>query len=219
MKKIVIAVVLAAFAAPVLGQYSGGYTGAMNDQARRDLMDAQRRALDAYSHQPSVAAEPSTPEQRGSADQWKRWLKQSLDSCGANERCKEIANRTFANNLRCAKGDGRACDERYLDLEDIEQYNAQRRKSAPQVSSQDALMKCLQDTASSVAARCRETNCDTSLLVDVIGIAQRVSCGYSAIQPIQQPAARTPQMDYLCVDAMTSGGGVSWGMAMQTCSR
>jgi type II secretory pathway pseudopilin PulG len=100
MKKIVIAVALAAFAAPVLGQYTGGFSGAINDQARRDLMEAQRRALDAYS-------------------------------------------------------------------------------------------RCLQTTPAAL-------------------------CGPPP--QYQPPAARTPQTDYTCVDAMTRGG-LSWAMAMQYCTR
>ena len=100
MKKIVIAVTLAAFAAPVLGQYPSGYSEAVNDAARRDLMKAQTRALNAYS-------------------------------------------------------------------------------------------------------RCLETNPSTV-------------CGPPP--QYQPPAARTPQTDYICVDAMTRGG-LSSAMAMQYCTR
>lgn len=165
------------------------------------------------------APSPSNPEQRELADQWTRWLKQSLDWCGADERCQELANRTFANNLRCTEGDRLACDNTRRDVAEWKQFNTQRTNPAPQTTPQNAMMQCLQDTAAKTAKWCSDTNCDRRYLVQTIGIFQRARCGYSAIEPIQPPAARTPQTDYLCVDAMTSGGGVSWGMAMQTCTR
>ena len=61
-------------------------------------------------------------------------------------------------------------------------------QKAAQPTSQDAMMKCLQDTAAQVAAWCRNTNCDTSSVTDIIGIKQRMMCGYSAIEPIKVPA-------------------------------
>lgn len=164
---------------------------------------------------------PSNPEQRELADQWARWLKQSLDFCGADERCKEIANRTFANHLRCDTGDRLACDERARDLADIERYNAQRRKPAPQAPPQSALMQCLQSSAETVAKWCRETNCNTDSLVDIIGVHQKTLCGYSAIGSSTSRQYQAPPVtDFACVDAMLAGrSGLTIGMAMQVCTR
>ena len=81
----------------------------------------------------------------------------------------------------------------------IEDYEASAAKSNPkpvdqstqqsvaQANPQDAIMQCLQQTAASVTAWCRKTNCDSSVLPDVIGGAQRMQCGYSAIEPTPPP--------------------------------
>ncbi len=81
--------------------------------------------------------------------------------------------------------------------------------STPQTSQpapQDALMKCLQDTAASTVAACRQTNCDTSILYDAIGEAQKMRCGYSAIEPIQPPSPSSPNLTS-CITSPTPGGG------------
>jgi hypothetical protein len=59
---------------------------------------------------------------RWDSDQWAIWLKQSLEFCSTNERCKEAANRSFANNLRCTQGDRLGCDARTRDVADWEQH-------------------------------------------------------------------------------------------------
>ncbi len=151
---------------------------------------------------------PSSPEQRELADQWARWLKESLDYCGANERCKNVVNRSFANNFQCAQGDHLACDERARDVAD---WSSQRnvQPQAPQASPQDTLLKCLQNTAARVVTSCRNTGCDTSLLYDIIGEAQKMYCGYSAIEPIRAPTLGpnpTPNPTTCFTDPTPSGG-------------
>ena len=168
-----------------------------------------------------VTSPEFTPEQRARFEPFGRWAENGLNLCGSDEPCQAIIRRTFGNSLRCAIGHDAACNERARDLADIERLNAQRRKRPTQQPAQDALLRCLQETADSTIRSCKETNCPAELLVDIIGEAQRIRCGYSAIQPIQPiqpPGAGTPRTDYICAENLMKGG-MSWGMAMQACTR
>lgn len=133
------------------------------------------------------AATPSSPQQTELAAQWSRWLTNSLDFCGANERCKEVARRAFANNAACTAGNRPACDERARDIAD---WNAQRnpQAQAPQAPPQETQMQCLQRVAQFTIKSCTAPNCDPRFLVDRVRLNQQAFCGYSAIEPNPAPA-------------------------------
>ena len=122
-------------------------------------------------------------------DQWETWLKQSLDFCGTKERCKAIAYRSFANHLQCAKGNRSACDQYAQDVSDWKavQTNgaASEPHTSPQENPQTAMMKCLQDTAMMTIQSCNASRCPEDQLIGIIGEAQKIRCGYSAIQQNQ----------------------------------
>jgi hypothetical protein len=81
---------------------------------------------------------------------------------------------------------------------------AEKQKAA-QPTSQDAMLKCLQDTAKSIVTNCRNSSCDASSLINRVRLAQQAFCGYSAIEPIQ-PTPLSPNPTN-CITSPTPGGG------------
>lgn len=132
---------------------------------------------------------PSTPAERAYSEELVRWVKTCLDKCGPDGECQRLCRNTWVHSVRCATGDRLACDDRARDLADIERYNTQfrSRSEPPARQSEDAMIQCLQRVATSVVSDCRRTGCNTNLLVDMIGEAQKVACGYSAIGSSQPP--------------------------------
>jgi hypothetical protein len=67
---------------------------------------------------------------------------------------------------------------------------------------------------------CKETNCPSEALYMAAGMAQRMQCGYSAIEMPTTATAipPTPQPDYLCAENMMRGG-TPFAMAMRICTR
>ena len=133
---------------------------------------------------------PSTPEEHAYLERIAVWIKQCVDVCSADNAgkpCEKICTDAGAHLIGCAAGNRPFCDEARSDEAKRERYNAQRRSPTPEASPPDAMIACLQSTAGAVVARCRETKCDPALLVDIIGEAQKISCGYTAIQEPSLP--------------------------------
>ena len=155
---------------------------------------------------------PLNPEQQAGAtapeDPWMPWFIECIKQCGADDQCKtRICRNTWEHAIRCASGDRVACDDGDRDRAEIERYNAQRRQAPPQASMQDPLMKCLQDTADQVLSRCRSNagQCPPNLL-EGVGLAQKMRCGYSAIQPIEPSQSLNPRSTH-CITSPAPGGG------------
>jgi hypothetical protein len=113
--------------------YTGGYSAGMNAQSQRALQNAQTKLLETQTRaaeaqtralqqanmddRPRAAPSAMAPQQREWADQWKRLLQQSLDSCGSgsaenSNACQRAATRAYGNAIACNSGDRDGCSAR-----------------------------------------------------------------------------------------------------------
>ncbi len=130
------------------------------------------------------------------------WYNDTIGKCGSDNECIRIAT-SYRNHARTCymQADQQACTDVERDRKDW----AARGSSAATSTPKDAMMQCLQDAAVKTVATCRETNCDKSLLYDMVGYTQKALCGYSAIEPIQSRALNL--IPTQCNTNPTSGGG------------
>jgi hypothetical protein len=75
---------------------------------------------------------------------------------------------------------------------------ADRSPGTDDKAAQDALVKCLQETATHFAEKCMGSGCAPNRLDGTIGLAQRTRCGYSAA-PGQAPQAIPPEPLLKCL--------------------
>jgi hypothetical protein len=56
--------------------------------------------------------------QRWDSEKWALWLKDGLDYCGTNARCRQVVTRSYNNNLLCRQGNRDACGQASRDVAD-----------------------------------------------------------------------------------------------------
>ncbi|MBE0619667.1 MAG: hypothetical protein IH605_03670 [Burkholderiales bacterium] len=169
------------------------------DQRLKEVVEKLVKAVVAQASPQNESKTQLNPADTAALD---TWYKHALDTCVSNDECKRIVKKTYDDSIACSGGDSKACSEHDNNLMNIGRWNGGQR--AAQATSQDPMMKCLQDTAAQVLTWCRNTDCDTSLVTRVIGVRQRMMCGYSAIQGAQ-PVPQNP--DPTCITNPTAIGG------------
>lgn len=135
---------------PSLGgppNYTGGYSSAINAQSQRAVQDAQTKLLESQTKaieaqiraleqanakgQQGVSSNATIQQQGDWAEQWTRWLRQSLDMCDSilgegRDVCKKAAKSVYADATACNAGDRNACSEKEKDLAEFQRWDPEK---------------------------------------------------------------------------------------------
>jgi hypothetical protein len=144
-------------------------------------------AVAALNASPAHAVEDAGPKTPEALETITDWLKQCMDQCGADERCKKaLCASTWAHYVACDRENGIACRERDRDRLLIDLFNDLKKSATvaqPSTITSPLPIQCLQDTAAELISKCAATNCDKTRLPNAIRAAQQIMCGYSGVQP------------------------------------
>jgi hypothetical protein len=147
------------------------------------------KGSDIVSHTKTVATPELQRQYKASQD----WYKYAISVCKIGTECFRIATSYINHSKACLiENNKQACSDVERDRKDWDTISS---ASTPAIASAGNLTQCLQEAATKAVAYCREENCPSEIISDLIRKVQQTRCGYSAISedkpiystPIQSP--------------------------------